>query len=196
MWVRQVEKQAAYEKWVKSLDEVRMPRWEEITEIPLYMDQLIAVVTKYLEPFQVFSDDKIPVTSSMVNNYVKLNLIPKPIKRHYNKRHIAYLIVITLFKEVISIQYIRRVLIFLANSQGNSNAYNQFCELLEKTIKHSGNVYLNKTDDYENNLNYASKEDYDRYIIFLACEMITNLLFAKKFIDLIEQENEEKSDNE
>jgi DNA-binding transcriptional MerR regulator len=196
MWVRQVEKQEAYEKWVKSLDEVRMPRWEEITEIPLYMDQLIAVVTKYLEPFQVFSDDKIPVTSSMVNNYVKLNLIPKPIKRHYNKRHIAYLIVITLFKEVISIQDIRRVLIFLANSQGNSNAYNQFCELLEKTIKHSGNVYLNKTDDYENNLNYASKEDYDRYIIFLACEMITNLLFAKKFIDLIEQENEEKSDNE
>jgi len=196
MWVRQVEEQEAYEKWVKSLDEVRMPRWEEITEIPLYMDQLIAVVTKYLEPFQVFSDDKIPVTSSMVNNYVKLNLIPKPIKRHYNKRHIAYLIVITLFKEVISIQDIRRVLIFLANSQGNSNAYNQFCELLEKTIKHSGNVYLNKTDDYENNLNYASKEDYDRYIIFLACEMITNLLFAKKFIDLIEQENEEKSDNE
>ncbi|OYQ67894.1 DUF1836 domain-containing protein [Aerococcus sp. 1KP-2016] len=191
-----MEEQEAYEKWVKSLDEVRMPRWEEITEIPLYMDQLIAVVTKYLEPFQVFSDDKIPVTSSMVNNYVKLNLIPKPIKRHYNKRHIAYLIVITLFKEVISIQDIRRVLIFLANSQGNSNAYNQFCELLEKTIKHSGNVYLNKTDDYENNLNYASKEDYDRYIIFLACEMITNLLFAKKFIDLIEQENEEKSDNE
>ncbi|RPA57037.1 DUF1836 domain-containing protein [Aerococcus agrisoli] len=190
-----MEKQEAYEKWVKSLDEVRMPRWEEITEIPLYMDQLIAVVTKYLEPFQVFSDDKIPVTSSMVNNYVKLNLIPKPIKRHYNKRHIAYLIVITLFKEVISIQDIRRVLIFLANSQGNSNAYNQFCELLEKTIKHSGNVYLNKIDDYENNLNYNSKDDYDRYIIFLACEMITNLLFAKKFIDLIEQENTENTEN-
>jgi len=96
-----VEKQIEFENWVKSLDDVNMPRWEEITDIPLYMDQLIAVVTQYLEPFQIFSSDKKPVTSSMVNNYVKLGLIPKPIKRHYNKRHIAYLIVITLFKEVI-----------------------------------------------------------------------------------------------
>src|SRR5699024_12477126 len=103
-----------------------MPRWEDITDIPLYMDQLIAVVTQYLEPFQIFSSDKKPVTSSMVNNYVKLGLIPKPIKRHYNKRHIAYLIVITLFKELILILIIRIVLIFLANIKVTSYEFTHY----------------------------------------------------------------------
>ena len=168
-----------------------MPRWEDITDIPLYMDQLIAVVTQYLEPFQIFSSDKKPVTSSMVNNYVKLGLIPKPIKRHYNKRHIAYLIVITLFKEVISIQDIRRVLIFLAQSQGNSNAYNQFCALLEITIKRKGHVYLNVAVDDEIETDYSDPEDFDKYIIYLACEAMTNLLFAKKFISFVDQDTTE-----
>jgi DNA-binding transcriptional MerR regulator len=186
-----VEKQLEFENWVKSLDDVSMPRWEDITDIPLYMDQLIAVVTQYLEPFQIFSSDKKPVTSSMVNNYVKLGLIPKPIKRHYNKRHIAYLIVITLFKEVISIQDIRRVLIFLAQSQGNSNAYNQFCALLEITIKRKGHVYLNVAVDDEIETDYSDPEDFDKYIIYLACETITNLLFAKKFISFVDQDTTE-----
>lgn len=186
-----MEKQLEFENWVKSLDDVSMPRWEEITDIPLYMDQLIAVVTQYLEPFQIFSSDKKPVTSSMVNNYVKLGLIPKPIKRHYNKRHIAYLIVITLFKEVISIQDIRRVLIFLAQSQGNSNAYNQFCALLEITIKRKGHVYLNVAVDDEIETDYSDPEDFDKYIIYLACETITNLLFAKKFISFVDQDTTE-----
>lgn len=181
-------KQIEFENWVKSLDDVSMPRWEEITDIPLYMDQLIAVVTQYLEPFQIFSSDKKPVTSSMVNNYVKLGLIPKPIKRHYNKRHIAYLIVITLFKEVISIQDIRRVLIFLAQSQGNSNAYDQFCALLEITIKRKGHVYLNVAVDDEIDTDYSDPKDFDKYIIYLACETITNLLFAKKFISFVDQD--------
>lgn len=186
-----MEKQLEFENWVKSLDDVSMPRWEDITDIPLYMDQLIAVVTQYLEPFQIFSSDKKPVTSSMVNNYVKLGLIPKPIKRHYNKRHIAYLIVITLFKEVISIQDIRRVLIFLAQSQGNSNAYNQFCALLEITIKRKGHVYLNVAVDDEIETDYSDPEDFDKYIIYLACETITNLLFAKKFISFVDQDTTE-----
>ena len=181
-------KQIEFENWVKSLDDVSMPRWEKITDIPLYMDQLIAVVTQYLEPFQIFSSDKKPVTSSMVNNYVKLGLIPKPIKRHYNKRHIAYLIVITLFKEVISIQDIRRVLIFLAQSQGNSNAYDQFCALLEITIKRKGHVYLNEAVDDEIDTDYSDPKDFDKYIIYLACETITNLLFAKKFISFVDQD--------
>ncbi|MEM5567720.1 DUF1836 domain-containing protein [Aerococcus viridans] len=186
-----MEKQLEFENWVKSLDDVSMPRWEEITDIPLYMDQLIAVVTQYLEPFQIFSSDKKPVTSSMVNNYVKLGLIPKPIKRHYSKRHIAYLIVITLFKEVISIQDIRRVLIFLAQSQGNSNAYNQFCALLEITIKRKGHVYLKVAVDDEIETDYSDPEDFDKYIIYLACETITNLLFAKKFISFVDQDTTE-----
>lgn len=186
-----MEKQLEFENWVKSLDDVSMPRWEDITDIPLYMDQLIAVVTQYLEPFQIFSSDKKPVTSSMVNNYVKLGLIPKPIKRHYNKRHIAYLIVITLFKEVISIQDIRRVLIFLAQSQGNSNAYNQFCALLEITIKRKGHVYLNVAVDDEIETDYSDPGDFDKYIIYLACETITNLLFAKKFISFVDQDTTE-----
>ena len=78
-----MKNQLEFENWVKSLDDVNMPRWEDITDIPLYMDQLIAVVTQYLEPFQIFSSDKKPVTSSMVNNYVKLGFLINTIALEY-----------------------------------------------------------------------------------------------------------------
>ena len=43
---------------------------------------------EYLALYQQLCEN---VTSAMVNNYVKLKLIPKPNKKKYNKEHIAYL---------------------------------------------------------------------------------------------------------
>jgi len=47
----------------------KLPRWSDLPEIDLYMDQVIALMEKYI-PY----NEKI-LTPSMINNYVKL--------RHY-----------------------------------------------------------------------------------------------------------------
>ena len=79
----------------------RLPRWKELPEFDIYMDQLITLVRKYLSV--LFEEEDAVITSSMINNYVKAGLIPKPEKKRYNAQHIASLIVITLMKQMLSI---------------------------------------------------------------------------------------------
>lgn len=56
----------------------RLPRWKELPEFDIYMDQLITLVRKYLSV--LFEEEDAVITSSMINNYVKAGLIPKPEK--------------------------------------------------------------------------------------------------------------------
>lgn len=82
-----------------------LPRYAELPTVPLYRDQVIGIVEQALEPFTDCIDGDI-LTPSMVNNYVKAGLIAAPVKKQYGREHIARLIVICIFKQVLSIQAI------------------------------------------------------------------------------------------
>ena len=85
--------------WSDSLMEFHLPRWEELPNFDLYMDQVITLIEGYL---YILSDGKENVlTSAMINNYVKQKLVPKAEKKRYNRMHMAYLIAITVLKQVL-----------------------------------------------------------------------------------------------
>ena len=91
----------------KNLTEVlnarKIPLWNELPELDLYMDQVIGLMEKYLNASK---KDKL-ITPSMINNYVKLGIMPPPQKKKYSKTHIAYLIIICSLKQVMPIPNIK-----------------------------------------------------------------------------------------
>ncbi|MEZ4510224.1 MAG: DUF1836 domain-containing protein [Eubacteriales bacterium] len=89
-------------RWERFIDFFRLPEWEDLPQIELYLDQLIALVTRYIG-FLVYdpAEDKL-LTPSMVNNYVKLHLIPPPVRKKYGRKHIALLLMICTFKQSVS----------------------------------------------------------------------------------------------
>ena len=111
-----------------------IPRWDELPDIELYMDQVITFIEKNISIVAVDLEERI-ITPSMVNNYVKLNLIPKPIKKKYGKVHLAYLIAITILKHVFTIQEVKDGISFQAMLNGEKEAYNLFCEEQESALK-------------------------------------------------------------
>ena len=121
-------------KWNEDISKYHIPRWEELPDIELYMDQVITFIEKNIRIFSDESNEKI-ITPSMVNNYVKLKLIPKPVKKRYNKVHLAYLIAISILKQVVTIEEVRNGIIFQAKINGKKGAYNLFCEEQEKALK-------------------------------------------------------------
>ena len=40
-----------FESWCSRMEEHMLPPWSELPDIDLYMDQVIALMTKYLSPF-------------------------------------------------------------------------------------------------------------------------------------------------
>jgi hypothetical protein len=125
--------QSNMKTWGESLLEFHLPRWEELPTLELYMDQVITLIDQYLSP--VIQTEKHPLlTSSMVNNYVKKGMIPAPEKKRYNQKHLAFLIAITMLKQVLTIPEIKTGILFQGKAVGIRNAYNVFCEEQEKAI--------------------------------------------------------------
>ena len=80
------------------------PKWTELPEIDLYMDQVITYINEKLKD-TYFYDEKF-ITKAMINNYVKTGIVHPPVKKHYTKSHLAYFLVLTILKRCYSMQQI------------------------------------------------------------------------------------------
>lgn len=117
---------------IKEFEEFRMPRWNDLPEIDLYMDQVISVTDKYLG---ILSTSPDPVlTPSMINNYVKNRIIPPPTKKKYNREHLAKLIIICIMKPVMEISAISDVLSRNEALFGIEKMLDEFAAMFEKSL--------------------------------------------------------------
>lgn|SRR5690554_3402480 len=121
-----------YELWVQRLMDFRLPRFEELPEIPLYLDQVLEYVNDVLS--DIFQDEEKLVTRSMINNYVKHKIMPAPTNRRYTNEHLAYIIVITVFKSVLSLPNIAKGIEIILMELEPKQGYNLFTEMIEKSI--------------------------------------------------------------
>ncbi|MFV0528333.1 MAG: DUF1836 domain-containing protein [Lachnospiraceae bacterium] len=111
------------------LSQYHCPRWEELTDIPLYLDQILMVTQSATGVFA--EDNEQGLTKTMINNYVKQKFIQPPQGKKYDKVHMASLIVISLLKRVFSMDEIRSLIDCMIDECGMEKAYNTFCDRLE-----------------------------------------------------------------
>ncbi|MBS0949425.1 DUF1836 domain-containing protein [Weissella minor] len=114
-------------------NEFRLPRWEELTNLSLYLDQVVELTTEALAEIMPSHEKKV-LTSSMLNNYVKQSLMPAPIKKRYSKQHIAFLIVITLMKQTFSLSEIETTLNLALKETSLKEFYNEFVQQQEQSL--------------------------------------------------------------
>ena len=65
---------------IENIEGFRLPRYEQIPNVGLYLEQVVRYVNAHLAPL-----GESELTSSMVSNYVKQGLIPSPIKKAYTE---------------------------------------------------------------------------------------------------------------
>ena len=168
----------AISEWSKQLLSFHLPRWEELPDIDLYMDQVTTFIEKYVTVLPK-GGDKI-ITPAMVNNYVKLGLMPKPEKKRYNRTHLAYLIAITFLKQVLPITDIKNGILLQSKISGTRSAYDLFCQEQEnalKTIAHQ--AMLEPVDDEEEQLSKDNLAVKMATMAF-ACKIVTEKILAIK----------------
>ena len=83
---------------------LHFPRWNELPEFDIYMDQVIALTERYLRALS--PDGRVQLTPSMINNYVKSGALPPPKNKKYNRTHLALLMIICFAKSVMEISAI------------------------------------------------------------------------------------------
>ncbi len=97
-------------RWERFLADYRLPEWQDLPQIDLYLDQVIALVNQFLGFFVYDPVEEKLLTPSMVNNYVKSRLIPPPVRKKYGRKHIALLLMICTFKQSVSMAAMSNIL--------------------------------------------------------------------------------------
>ena len=113
--------------------EYRPVPWEQIPDLGLYMDQVITFVTRMYEPLYG-PDIHGYLSSSMINNYVKSKLIPRPTGKKYSREQIALLAMIVVLKQTSSMEDIRRMLT-LRESETVESLYHSFTQRFSHVIQ-------------------------------------------------------------
>ena len=119
--------------WERLAGEGSLPAWEAIPDFGLYMDQVITLMEQYLS-FVPDRGERI-VTSSAINNYVRLKIMPAPVKRKYYRVHLAYLLMILPMKQSIAISDIPRILPADTDENGVRAAYEDYVRQFRKTAQ-------------------------------------------------------------
>ncbi len=116
----------SFNEWEEQLTNHSLPSWDNLPDIELYMDQVISLIEKYLKIYiKVTNSDKL-ITRSMINNYVKLEIIPSPNKKKYSKVHLAYLLIICTLKQTLNMATIQKIIPVNMTDEEVMNTYNSF----------------------------------------------------------------------
>lgn len=95
----------------------------------LYLEQTVRYVNSCLNPLGCAE-----VTSSMISNYVKKDLIPNPVKKQYFAEQIAYLFFVVVAKNQLSMEDIGLLIEIQRSSYTLPVAYDYLCDELENMI--------------------------------------------------------------
>ena len=121
--------------WNELLNSYKLPTWDELPTIDLYMDQVIALMNQYLtNNMPSAKDGSQTITPPMINNYVKQKVMPAPVNKKYSREHIAYLIMICSLKQALSIPTMQRILPLYEETDKIKELYSVFCKNLYKAF--------------------------------------------------------------
>ena len=152
------------------LNDIHMPRWNELPNVDLYLDQVVTFINSSLNSFilsNVSNSSKTEnqvLTKTMINNYVKNKLIEPPKKKKYSKVKLAKLFVICILKQVYSMNDIKDLINIALQHSDIKIAYNSFCAPFGEAL-----LCTYKRKDYIDNY---SKDDTNKYLlksVLLSC---------------------------
>ncbi|HAL18027.1 MAG TPA: hypothetical protein DCO86_00115 [Spirochaetaceae bacterium] len=105
----------------RRLNGQKLKDWDSLPDFGLYMEQVLLFLK---EPNMcIGNQDEDNFTRSMINNYIKQGLVPHCDGKKYSREHLAYLVAISLFKQVMSMSDIKD---FLSTTMKNINPYSAF----------------------------------------------------------------------
>lgn len=147
----------------QKLETFECPKWEQLPDFDVYMDQVIFFINDRLSPLFFMEEaktDKV-ITSNMVNNYVKNSIVHPPVKKHYKQYHLAYLIAVCILKKCYSLNEIQNMIEIEKNLEKQEISigmiYNSFSDCFDHYLHQIMNYGLVKEEFKPTHMNAESQ---------------------------------------
>lgn len=146
-------------------ERITIPPYESMPDIELYMDQVL----DYLSRSRISLRDDDKLSSAMVNNYIKAELLPRARGKKYSREHLVYLSVIIRLKQVLSVKDTGSLIRVGKRDKPDDEFFNEFCELVESGAREVSGKILSSEGSLED---VAMRLAVDSYLSKIACEYI------------------------
>ena len=181
MSINKKELNEKMKKWDEALQSYTLPAWEELPELNLYMDQVIILMNKYLSIYCENPEEDKLITPSIINNYVKLKVIPSPIKKKYSKAHLAYLIMVCTLKQCLSISTIKSIVPLTDDEDKLKEIYEMFRQNEKSTVDLAASKLSRLITDSEDT---NSEKIFHEVVLKSALEANACKLFTEKIVGI------------
>ena len=159
-----------------SLCGFRLPRYQEIPDVGLYLEQTAKYISEYLAAMEEGC-----LTPSMISNYVKKGLIDKPVKKQYNREQIAYLIFIAIAKNVMSLDGLINFIALQKRTYSLQIAYDYFCRQFECVLLFTAEV--------KDTMDIVGEDTADEKRLLFSCIVaVTQKIYLEKCLNAISRE--------
>lgn len=169
-------KQETKQQIADSLKDFRLPRYNEIPTVGLYLEQATKYIGEYLEPLGEYT-----LTPSMISNYVKKGLIANPVKKQYGREQIAYLFFIAMAKSVLSLDALTGFIKLQQRTYPLPKAYDYFCEQFESLLRFSFEISENVEIVGEDNTD-------EKRLLFTCIVSAVQKVYLEKCLEAIAKE--------
>ncbi|HHU90439.1 MAG TPA: DUF1836 domain-containing protein [Clostridiaceae bacterium] len=171
--------------WVTEMENYRMPNWNDLPDIDLYMDQVITYLEKQLAVFSKNEDEKL-ITPAMINNYVKNEIIPRPLNKKYTREHMAHLISVLNLKNILSLMDINRLISHEELDKPINELFDQLNSIQNEAFKDTALRVRDSLEKLDSDI--ADKDNEERLSLLalkFSLEANANRIAAKKILDEI-----------
>ena len=168
------------QKIADSLCSFHLPRYEDIPAGGMYLEQTAKYICGFLNPILGNA-----ITTSMISNYVKKDLIDNPVRKQYNRDQIAYLLFIAIAKHVLSLDALINFIAIQKRTYPLQVAYDYFCNQFEATLFFTAEV--------SDTMAIVGEDTADEKKLLFSCIVaVTQKIYLEKCLEAIaaEEQNE------
>lgn len=163
----------------RRLAQDRPDSWDDLPDIPLYMDQVVSYLSRQLISFEEGDS----LTSAMINNYIKDGLLARANGKKYDQEHLAYLTAISALKQVLSVREMHALIAIGQEGRDSKRLYDFFCQTLDEALAETAAQLDEHTTDH----------DLPKLVLALALRSYADALACRRVLAIM-AEREGRSD--
>ena len=157
-------------------DELKCPEYNSFPDIELYMDQVLDFLLR--SKTNLRDDDRL--SSAMVNNYIKADVLPRAHGKKYSREHLVHLVVILRLKQVLSVRDTGALIKAAKENKSDEAFYEGFRKMLDD---YAAEIVEKSATADDDPANAAMRLAVQSYLCKVACEHL---------LDEIGQRDEER----
>lgn len=154
-------------------EQLTFPSYESMPDIELYMDQVLDFLSRSKASLR--DDDKL--SSAMVNNYIKAELLPRARGKKYSREHLVYLSVIMRLKQVLSVKDTGSLIRLDKGERTDEEFYNEFLKMVKNGAEDVSEKVLNGDGSF---MDVAMRLAVESYLSKIACEYMIDEMYRRE----------------